>query len=799
MSKLWVHEEFDEADLATYRSSRPHPAHLWRGFANDRAATLELRGKDPDGGSVTWRYDLSRAGARGRSATRGGRRGTTASNSDMVAARCVSTLPMSLIPILLALLLSPELAVTPATLVPTPFTHGAAVAANGDRALAVWEDFRETGDIYGARIDAAGNVLDPTGLRLFHGQAAFAAAPSPDGGWLVAVQNTGGDGYAILVTRDGTVSPPKKIGSVAAGASSLQLATNGETFLLLLGGTRAFLLGLDGNVVAGPLLVGPGFGPYGAVASDGRDYLVATTSNGGTTLTPISRAGAAGTPHLIFAGYGIAAVTMASDGTRYFVAASAPPGTILTAFASADGTLIGVEHAAQQLYAFNLSAVSDGRDFGLIWTVIAPSPNPQPLLYGAPVDAFGNIANPQFLGRRVTGDGGIALTSLGGSVLIVRGEDFRLFGAFTTIGSLNGPLLPDFPIAQTAAAETAPVLTATSSGAVVLWRDFARSAWRAETLDGAGRPSGRIIDVAGTAAADQPHATFDGTNVVLSWRVNGVLFAQRYDASLQPLDAQPIRIFDDVNTFTAAGGSGATLFAWSSNGATGQHGAILTRGGDVVPVALPQVPVPAAAWNGSGFLVAYAFATGPPPTQGLFPDPPADIRTLRVAPDGTVLDAAPHTIAHLTTYVDELAAASNGAGFLVAWRPDLYQRFGLPSVIAGVSVNADGTAADPTPRPLSPDGVTQGPYLTAFDHRYALAWLTRPALYTDELWWRMVDADSAAALPPMRRAYYGNGAAIAAIGEQLELAYSRIDDSAGSVERVFVRGVTAPGRRRVAR
>jgi len=60
MSARWLHEDFDDADLAKYRGARPHPAHLWRGFANDRAATLELRGKDPDGGSVTWRYDLAR-------------------------------------------------------------------------------------------------------------------------------------------------------------------------------------------------------------------------------------------------------------------------------------------------------------------------------------------------------------------------------------------------------------------------------------------------------------------------------------------------------------------------------------------------------------------------------------------------------------------------------------------------------------------------------------------------------------------------------------------------------------------
>lgn len=61
MSAQWLHEELDDADLAKYRGARPHPAHLWRGFANDNAATLELRGRDPDGGAVTWRYDLVRA------------------------------------------------------------------------------------------------------------------------------------------------------------------------------------------------------------------------------------------------------------------------------------------------------------------------------------------------------------------------------------------------------------------------------------------------------------------------------------------------------------------------------------------------------------------------------------------------------------------------------------------------------------------------------------------------------------------------------------------------------------------
>jgi hypothetical protein len=60
MRARWTQADFDDVDLAKYRGARPHPAHLWRGFANDSAATLELRGKDPEGGRVTWRYNLSR-------------------------------------------------------------------------------------------------------------------------------------------------------------------------------------------------------------------------------------------------------------------------------------------------------------------------------------------------------------------------------------------------------------------------------------------------------------------------------------------------------------------------------------------------------------------------------------------------------------------------------------------------------------------------------------------------------------------------------------------------------------------
>jgi len=64
MGALWVagNQAFDEYDLAKWRGARPHPARLVEGFANESAATVYLRGETPDGGSVTWRYDLARVG-----------------------------------------------------------------------------------------------------------------------------------------------------------------------------------------------------------------------------------------------------------------------------------------------------------------------------------------------------------------------------------------------------------------------------------------------------------------------------------------------------------------------------------------------------------------------------------------------------------------------------------------------------------------------------------------------------------------------------------------------------------------
>lgn len=60
LGELWGGEgDLGTIDFKIWKGARPHPAHLLRGFRNDDKATLWLRGPNPGGISVTWRYDLA--------------------------------------------------------------------------------------------------------------------------------------------------------------------------------------------------------------------------------------------------------------------------------------------------------------------------------------------------------------------------------------------------------------------------------------------------------------------------------------------------------------------------------------------------------------------------------------------------------------------------------------------------------------------------------------------------------------------------------------------------------------------
>ncbi|MFO7674981.1 MAG: hypothetical protein R6X12_01485 [bacterium] len=87
------------------------------------------------------------------------------------------------------------------------------VAGGAGACLVVWED-RRSGtrwDIFGARVDAGGNLLDPQALpiRAGSGDSRSPAAAYGHGRWLVAWEEQSGDGdvYAAILDSSGAVGP----------------------------------------------------------------------------------------------------------------------------------------------------------------------------------------------------------------------------------------------------------------------------------------------------------------------------------------------------------------------------------------------------------------------------------------------------------------------------------------------------------------------------------------------------------------------------------------------------------------
>lgn len=144
-----------------------------------------------------------------------------------------------------------------ATLAPAAGDQAApAIARGNNTTLAVWADFRanpyggyeyETSrDIYGVRLDAAGNVLDPVPLAIIAGRANqhYPKIAWNGANWLVVCQSVdaGGTGYyqnsleAVRVSPAGQVldaQPIKLYGLIPSGPSYWALASDGNHWVVV--------------------------------------------------------------------------------------------------------------------------------------------------------------------------------------------------------------------------------------------------------------------------------------------------------------------------------------------------------------------------------------------------------------------------------------------------------------------------------------------------------------------------------------------------------------------------------------
>ncbi|MEZ4362730.1 MAG: hypothetical protein R3B48_21235 [Kofleriaceae bacterium] len=141
--------------------------------------------------------------------------------------------------------------------------NGKIATDGGSGYFVVWQDRRNTraDDIWGARVDAGGNVLDDRGIKIYENSTTTETNPAVawvGNGWLVAWES-GGDISAAFVSTAAAVTQLGPVATTAAVDSAPALASRGGEALL------TWMVG--GADISGAIFSGGSFGEPFAIAN----------------------------------------------------------------------------------------------------------------------------------------------------------------------------------------------------------------------------------------------------------------------------------------------------------------------------------------------------------------------------------------------------------------------------------------------------------------------------------------------------------------------------------------------------
>lgn len=507
-----------------------------------------------------------------------------------------------------------------------------------------------------ARYDRTGALLDPDGIPI----AENVEEPDVEVAWngtdFLLLWDDGSDPtstFAVRVGADGRVrdDPPIPIASQVVR----QLACSASACLALLEAPGLFGLRIDPDGVVlddPPIEIAPG-GYWGAVASDGDDFLVAYKHDeGGVQNGPIR------------------AVLVGSDGMM-----RGAPGPDLS---TDDGVIP--------------AAYFDGTTYLVAFSDL---PYPDEVGRAVRIDTAGQVLDPEPIALPLPVNGSSGGACRAGSCLLEAGSS-----AFFLANGVAGEL---FPIDLVANSERAPAAATDGEGFLVVWSDD-----RESVPGGGGRLSLEAIRIGSDGVPIGSQATLVGRNpsafrpASVAW--DGAAYRIAWIASAEPSGSsgtlllggvaadgsalEPVTVDDIAGAPVVACGACGCLLVWNSFGlraapvTDGIVGASVELGGDWQ--ATRVVPL------GSGFLVAHAMGRV---VVGQLLDE-----------DAAIVDAV--EIAGATTYEPSvLAVASGGASaeVLIAQQQPEDCFWQDPCCVASfdldaVRVTADGPAlavADP--------------------------------------------------------------------------------------------------------
>ena len=578
-------------------------------------------------------------------------------------------------PAVLDPIVSPELGMDAPVAVPPPLpTEHPAIASDGTGFFAAWVDSRTSQEsIFGTRIDAGGQVLDPAGIQI-----SETAGFSSFGRRIVAVA-FGGTSYLVAwvgpgapiaqiaaarVSAAGTVLDPGGFALSSAASSHMApaIAWNGTSFLVAwrsgssdgsgdgtIEGVRVSSAGavLDASAITiadeGPL----GYLEDPAVASDGTDFLVtwAAEGPGSVAARRVSGGGAVLDP---------AAIVLASPRAR---APAVTFGGGEYRVAWLDGRNGGVSQYTSEVFASRLSpggAILDVGGIRVSPSAAATSWPTAAAVGGLHLVAWGDVASGEIQAVRMSG----------GS--IVEATPFSVSGATTRTAW------------RTSAA-------ASSSSFLVGWEVLSGGERSAELRAARVTTGGAVLDAGGFAVVTPsnwqagPALAASATSTLVVWEDYRLSGWEIYGVRLAPdgsvLDPLGIHFSDGVggNHAVAAASSsvnGGFLVSWVRHAAVAEvRGARLDASGTVldpggVTVSSGIVDNPAVASNGIEYLVVWEDGrnTGEPLRPEVF--------GARISLGGVVLDPSgiPIALASLpTTFKRRPAVASDGVTFLAVW------------------------------------------------------------------------------------------------------------------------------------
>ncbi|MEO0092100.1 MAG: T9SS type A sorting domain-containing protein [candidate division WOR-3 bacterium] len=568
-------------------------------------------------------------------------------------------------------------------------------AYDGSNYLVVWQDYRNGGsyDIYGARVNPVGTVLDPTGIEI---TTADNDQRSPslafDGvNYLVVWEddrNGVSDIYGTRVSQSGVVLDPSGIAiSTASNNQWLpKVAFDNTNYFVVwedyrsgigsdIYGTRVTTAGVVLDASGIPISTATNDQFYPEIVSGGSNYLVVWTDYRSGSYFDIygARVSSAGVVLdasgilMSATGFDQYPPSVSFDGTNYFVIwqdnrNSPHYSDIYGTRVSQSGVVLnsqGIAISTAGNDQWTPSAAFDGTNFFIVWEDKRNGINSD--IYGARITQTGIILNPAGIpiNTVVKWQGRPAVAYDGTNYLVVwvdeRNGVADIYGA--RVSQSGFVLDPNgFAISTAVNCQGEPAIAFDGTNYLVVWEDFRNNPDTSDIYGARVGKNGTVLDPTGipisTAPKSQwsPKVAFDGTNYFVVWEDDRGDYSDIYGARVNP------------------------------------NGNVLEPDGIIISSAQFWQSSPAIAFNGTEYLVAWQdWRTGV-----------SDVFGTRVDTSGNVLDPDGFQISSSHTVIENLpiAVIFNGTNYIVVWTDE---RNSTSWDLYGAEVNTSGEVVDSFP------------------------------------------------------------------------------------------------------